>query len=67
VPLRDAIEETGAADDTSIVDLARELLAAADPQGAQVGKYNVHVKDSQGTVIGDNAQVTQTFGTPPNS
>jgi hypothetical protein len=57
-PLRDAPEETGAADDT-IVDLARELLSAADPQGAQVSKYvskyNVHVKNSQGTVIGDNA------------
>jgi hypothetical protein len=60
-PLRDSLMETGAAEDVTIVDLARQLLAAADPDGAQVGRYNVKVTGSQGVVIGDNAHVTQTF------
>src|SRR4051794_14199626 len=56
-PLRDLIVESGARDDATIVNLARELLATTDPAGAQVGKYNVQIAGGQGTVIGDGAHV----------
>ena len=65
VPIRDMIAESGVAQDPVILALARELLAVADPEGAQVGKYNVRVTGGHGTVIGDNAQVNQSFTRPP--
>jgi hypothetical protein len=63
-PVRDLITETGADQDDSILDVARQLLAAADPDGAQVGKYNVKVIGGNVGAIGDNAAVTQHIGTP---
>ena len=60
-PLRDQLVEAGAPDDEQIVAAAAALLERADPHGAQVGKYNVQISGGQGTVIGDNANVTQTF------
>jgi hypothetical protein len=65
VPMRDVVTEFGAANDPVIVELARDLLAAADPAGAQVGKYNVQITSGAVGAIGDNATVTQTFGHPP--
>lgn len=64
-PLNDALAETGAASAEDVVSAAQNLLALLDPDGAKVGKYVVDVRNSQGTVIGDNAQVVQTFGVPP--
>jgi hypothetical protein len=59
--VRDLVVESGAHEDEAIVALAEQLLKAADPSGAQVGKYNVQITGSKGVVIGDNANVTQTF------
>lgn len=61
--MRDVVEESGVGGDADIVGLARELLSAADPAGAQVGKYNVHIASGQVGAIGDHATVNQTFGT----
>jgi len=65
IPVRDLVVESGADQDQTILDLAHELLATADPEGAQVGRYNVKVTGGNVGAIGDNATVTQTFGTPP--
>jgi hypothetical protein len=65
VPVRDLIVESGADRDQTILDLAHELLASADPEGAQVGKYNIKVSGGNVGAIGDNATVSQIFGTPP--
>ena len=35
------------------------------PQQASAGKYNVQIGEAQGTVIGDNAQVTMNLGGRP--
>jgi hypothetical protein len=64
-PVRDLIVESGADRDPTILDLAQKLLATADPKGAQVGKYNVKVTGGNVGAVGDNATVTQRFGTPP--
>jgi hypothetical protein len=66
VPVRDLIVESGADRDQTIIDLAHELLATADPEGTQVGRYNVKVTGGNVGAIGDNATVTQTFGTLPD-
>jgi hypothetical protein len=47
--------------DDRIRAVATELLAKADPVGSRAGKYVVTVENSKGTVIGDNATITQTF------
>jgi hypothetical protein len=67
VPMRDIVTESGAAHDPVLVELARELLAAADPIGAQVGRYNVHVTGGVVGAIGDDVSVTQTFGQSPTT
>lgn len=63
-PLAERLSEARAAEDPAIVEAARRLLTLVDPQGAQVGKYNVHISGGQGNVVGDNATVHQTFNTP---
>ena len=60
-PLREQLVAAGAPDDEQIVAAAAALLERADPHGAQIGKYNVQISGGQGTVIGDNANVTQHF------
>lgn len=47
--------------DDKIRSVAAALLKNADPAGSQAGKYVVTVHNSQGTVVGDNANITQTF------
>ncbi|MFN6554594.1 hypothetical protein ACP6C7_29575 [Mycolicibacterium septicum] len=47
--------------DDHIRAVATELLMNADPVGSQAGKYVVTVQNSQGTVVGDHANITQTF------
>ena len=66
IPVRDLIVESGAERDPTVLDLARELLAAADPEGTQVGRYNVKVTGGNVGAIGDNATVTQTIGKLPD-
>jgi hypothetical protein len=37
------------------------VLKLVNPQQASQGKYNVQIGEGKGIVIGDYAQVTQTF------
>jgi lipoprotein-anchoring transpeptidase ErfK/SrfK len=60
-PLKDALAETGANQDDEIVQQAQQVLKLVNPQQASQGKYNVQIGEGKGIVIGDNAQVTQTF------
>lgn len=60
-PLQKALVETATDQDEIIVRQAQHLLTLINPQQASQGKYNVQIGSSEGTVIGDNAQVTQTF------
>jgi hypothetical protein len=64
-PLREALIDSGAAEDKEVLRAARRLLALADAGEAEPGKYRVDVRDAQSVVIGDGATVTQVFGTPP--
>jgi hypothetical protein len=69
-PLAKAVHDSGAADDTEVVSLAKRLMDLADPSGAKAGKYSVSVGtgkysvsvgSSAGVVVGDHNTVTQTF------
>jgi predicted Abi (CAAX) family protease len=64
-PVKDALQEAAADQDTQIVKLAQELMAHLDPQGAARGKFNVNANSVQGMVQGDHAQVTMNFGATP--
>ncbi len=61
-PLQKSMAETGADQDEAIVRQAQQVLKLVNPQQASQGKYNVQIGEGKGIVIGDNAQVTQTFG-----
>ena len=61
-PLQKSLVETGADQDEAIVRQAQQVLKLVNPQQASQGKYNVQIGEGKGIVIGDNAQVTQTFG-----
>lgn len=63
-PLKEALAETGADKDPAIVEAAQGLLKLVQPQQVAQGKYNVQIGEARGVVVGDNAQVTQTFGDP---
>jgi len=60
-PLQKSLVETGADQDEAIVRQAQQVLQLINPQQASQGKYNVQIGEGKGTVIGDHAQVTQTF------
>jgi len=60
-PLKKAVEETGAYEDEAIVRAAERVLQLIQPQQASSGKYTIQIGEAQGVVIGDNAQVRQTF------
>jgi hypothetical protein len=60
-PLQKSLVETGADQDEVIVRQAQQVLKLVHPQQASQGKYNVQIGEGKGIVIGDNAQVTQTF------
>ena len=61
-PLQKSLVETGADQDEAIVRQAQRVLKLVHPQQASQGKYNVQIGEGKGIVIGDNPQVTQTFG-----
>ena len=61
-PLQKSLVETGADQDETIVRKAQQVLKLINPQQASQGKYNVQIGEGKGIVIGDNAQVHQTFG-----
>ncbi len=61
-PLQKSLVETGTDQDEAIVRQAQQVLKLVNPQQASQGKYNVQISEGKGIVIGDNTQVTQTFG-----
>lgn len=61
-PLKDALTENGVDKDEEILQQAQQVLKLVQPQQASQGKYNINIGEAKGTVIGDNANVTQNFG-----
>ncbi len=61
-PLKDGLAEAKIADDPAVIEAAQHLLTLVQPQQIARGKYNVQIANAKGTVIGDNASVTQHFG-----
>ena len=61
-PLQKSLVEIGADQDEALVRQAQQLLKLVNAQQASQGKYNVQIGEGKGVVIGDHAQVTQTFG-----
>ena len=60
--LREELVQTGADRDEEILEAARCLMALLDPAGSAAGKYRIQfTAPVQGVVIGDRAQVTQSF------
>ena len=60
-PLHDELGKAGVADDEEVVRAAQQLLALVDPDGAQVGKYNVKISGGKGIIVGDHAHAEMTF------
>jgi hypothetical protein len=61
-PLAAKLIETGAADDSGLVDAARVLMIMLDEAGARSGKYDVSINASQGLQVGDHNTQTNIFG-----
>jgi len=61
-PLAAKLVETGAADDSGLVDAARALMIMLDEAGARAGKYDVSINASQGIQVGDHNTQTNIFG-----
>jgi len=65
-PLRDALGQVAADQDSEVITSAQNLLTLINPQQAAKGKYNIQISGSvQGLVQGDNASVHMTFGDAP--
>jgi hypothetical protein len=63
-PMEKELSEAGV--DSELVDLAKQVLSAVDPEGSRAGKYQVTVGgNAQGTVVGDAATVHMVFGAAP--
>ncbi len=61
-PLQKSLVETGLDRDEQVLQQAQQVMKLVQPQQASQGKYNVQIGEGKGIVIGDNAQVTQSFG-----
>jgi hypothetical protein len=64
--LKEELAKLPVEEDGELLKLAQSLLDTLKEPGNQAGKYNVDVKNSQGIVVGDNANVTQNFGDSKN-
>lgn len=62
-PLQKSLSEVGADQDEAILQQARQVLRLANYNLQQTpqGKYGVQIGEGKGTVIGDNAQVRQSW------
>jgi hypothetical protein len=67
MPVTKLLRDSGVAQDEAVIAAAMRLLELLDAPGVRAGRYVVDVRNSQGTVIGDHAHVTQTFGTRPGT
>jgi hypothetical protein len=63
--LRSALESSGAATDQEIIEKAKAVMLAKDPEGAAAGKYNVHISGGIVGNVGDGN--TANIGVPPSS
>jgi hypothetical protein len=61
-PLEKSLAEDQVTTDEEILAQAQQVLKLVNPQQASQGKYNIQIGEAKGTVIGDNANVTQNFG-----
>lgn len=64
-PLRAKLTEAGAAQDQGLVEAAQSLVglvAQSRQWSSRVGDQQVRVKDSRGTIVGDNAIQINHFG-----
>jgi hypothetical protein len=59
--LRAAVSEANVAEDEEVVAAAAQLLRAADPAGARVGKYVIDLRGAKGVQVGDNPSMTINF------
>ena len=48
--------------DDELLKIAQSLLDALKESSGNSGKYDVNIQNSQGIVVGDDANVTQNFG-----
>jgi primosomal replication protein N len=60
--LKEELGKLALEQDEELLQLAQSLLDELKRSSDQPGKYNVDVQNSQGIVVGDNANVTQNFG-----
>jgi primosomal replication protein N len=60
--LKEELGKLSIDDDDELLKLAQSLLDSLKESGDKGGKYKVDVQNSQGIVVGDNANVTQNFG-----
>jgi hypothetical protein len=60
-PLQKSLSEVGADRDEAILQQAQRLLKQINPQQASQGKYNINIGEARGSVIGDHAQVYQSW------
>jgi len=63
--LKEELAKLDIDEDPQLVEMAQTLLKKFEEAGAKTGKYNISISDSEGIVVGDDAQVTQYFGNPP--
>jgi len=52
--------------DTELIRLAQTFLEQVDQKGTEAGKYVITIQNAQGTVIGDQNTVRQTFTNRPD-
>lgn len=55
------LAESGAADDESLIEAARELLRMVEEESAHSPRYNISITDSRGVQIGDGNTQNNTF------
>ncbi len=58
--LGEGLTASGADQDTEVLAAARTLLEAADPDGMQVGKYQVKIRGGKGVQVGDGTVNVET-------
>ena len=56
--LKEELTTLGIEHDNELIGLAQKVLETLDKEGAQQGKYTVHIQNSQGIAIGDGAKVS---------
>jgi hypothetical protein len=62
-PLKQELEQSGAADDSELIDAAQRLMELLDPRGTAASKYAVTIQDSTDVQVGDHNSQVNHFGT----